>query len=82
MLKRSMWVQLGNTFIFLASKLENGKLNSPFSLLLYFLLNFNVVWQNQETVVEVASLIYSSISLPPAALVLTAMIATGILIGA
>lgn len=74
-----MW--LGKTFIFLAFKLKNGKLKSPFSLLLYFLLSFNIVWQNQETAIEVAGLIYSGVSLPPAALVLTAVIGTGILIG-
>lgn len=82
MLKRSMWVQLGKAFISLVFKLKNGKLKSPFSLLLYFLFSFNIAWQKQETSLEVASLIYSGVSLPSAALVLTAMIATGILIGA
>jgi len=77
-----MWVQLGKTFIFLAFKLKNGKLKSPFSLLLYFLFSFNLAWQKQETAIAVAGLIYSSVSLPSAALVLTVMIAARILIGA
>lgn len=75
-------MHLGKTFIFLAFKLKNGKLKSPSSLLLYFLLSFNIAWQKQETFIEVAGIIYSSVPLPSAALVLTAVIATGILIGA
>lgn len=63
MLKRSMWVQLGCSYFL---TLKNGKLKSPFSLLLYFLFSFNIAWQNQETSIEVAGLIYSSISLPSA----------------
>lgn len=69
-------MQLGKTFIFLAFKLKTGKLKSPFSLVLYFLFSFNTAWQNRETSIEVAGLIYSSVSLPSAALVLTAMVAT------
>lgn len=75
-------MQLGKTFIFLAFKLKTSKLKSPFSLSLYFIFSFTIAWQNQETSIEVAGLIYSSVSLPSAAVVLTVMIATGILIGA